>query len=236
MISLVINTCALSDQVRYRSVLSSGKQLHEQRAFALRNFILPAALADPTFDEVIVAGEWEPGDGYTYIEVPSEHFSCVDALAQRQAGFEKSRGDWVVFQHDDHMLENGYSGHQEFWGEDILQVEWLTEKGTVDVLVPARYTRLRNVNGERLPNGECTKHEKLGCFRCFDETECKSYVSGHCAIYRCEVLEACPWGDVPKQFTWDMEHTAQIRTAGFNIEWTDSLRVWDCESGATPWL
>ncbi len=228
MISLCINTCA--NGTKAADTLSSGRQPHAQRSFALRNFILPAALADPTFDEVIVVGEWEPGNGYIYIEVPSVHFSCVDALAQRQAGFERSKGDWVVFQHDDHLLDP-LPLAEVFgtitWKENFIVFD-------EDVLVPSRYTRLRNVNGERLSNGE----QKL----CNDET-CdfmdepleKGYISGHCAIYRREVLEKCPWGNVDKVHTWDVAHTAQIRAADFNIEWSDALRVYDCEAGATPW-
>ncbi len=220
MISLVINSCAMGEQAR--SVLSSGKQPHEQRAFALRNFVLPAAIADPTFDEVIVCGEWEPGDGYTYIEVPSEHFSCVDALRQRQVGFERSRGDIVIFQHDDHffdfrgVIEVGSAALQQFWHEP-----W-------DILIPARYTRLRNVNGEKLLNGEPQSNVDLHTL---------GYISGHCAIYRREVLEACPWNEAPEQFTWDIAHTAQIRSClpSFNIEWSDALRVYDIEAGSRPW-
>ena len=227
-ISLVINTCANGPKAA--ETLGSGGQPHMQRSFALRNFILPAALADPTFSEVIVVGEWEPGDGYIYIESPSEHFSCVDALAQRQAGFERSTGGFIVFQHDDHILAPDV-------GRRLQGSSWVNGgvAGEIGVLVPARYTRLRNVNGERLRNGECTKHEKLGCFRCFDERECRAYISGHCAIYRREVLEKCPWGGVEKVHTWDIEHTAQIRDAGFTIEWSDALRVYDCEAGSRPW-
>ena len=228
-ISLVINTCAGGPKAA--ETLSSGRQSHMQRSFALRNFILPAALADPTFSEVIVVGEWEPGDDYIYIESPSEHFSCVDALAQRQAGFERSTGDWIVFQHDDHLLDNPIVDYDEVTA--LHKVDRIKQK--FDVLVPARYTRLRNVNGERLRNGECTKHEKLGCFRCFDERECKSYISGHCAVYRREVLEKCPWGDVEKVHTWDCVHTKQIRGAGFVIEWSSALKVWDVEAGSRPW-
>ena len=191
--------------------MSSGRQPHVQRAYALRNFILPAALADPTFDEVIVVGEWEPGNGYIYIEVPSVHFSCVDALAQRQAGFERSTGGWVVFQHDDHLLESGERGPVG----DAIHVP---NSNRADVIVPARYTRLRNVNGERLNNGER-----------------KAYVSGHCAIYRREVLERCPWGAVDEVFHWDVVHTSQINMAGYKIEWSDALRCYDCEAGGRPW-
>ncbi|KKL20454.1 hypothetical protein LCGC14_2455290 [marine sediment metagenome] len=212
-ISLVINTCAGGPKAA--ETLSSGRQSHMQRSFALRNFILPAALADPTFSQVIVVGEWEPGNGYIYIEVLSERFSCVDALAQRQAGFERSTGDWVVFQHDDHSMNN------YVWDVTHSLLQWihLTE---ADVLVPARYTRLRNVNGEKLYNGEST-------------SDLPGYISGHCAIYRREVLERCPWGDVKRSWTWDISHTKQIRDAGFKIEWSSALTVWDCEMDSKPW-
>ena len=227
MISLVINSCANGPKAA--ETLSSGGQSHMQRSFALRNFILPAALADPTFSEVIVVGEWEPGDGYIYIESPSEHFSCVDALAQRQAGFERSTGDWVVFQHDDHLLKNPIVDYDE---ETALHKIYRI-KQKFDVLIPARYTRLRDVNGERLFNGApiTGPGDASSAVNPFS----KGYISGHCAIYRREVLEKCPWGGVEKVHTWDIEHTKQIRDAGFTIEWSDALRVYDCEAGSRPW-
>ena len=233
MISLVINTCANGPKAA--ETLSSGKQPHAQRSFALRNFILPAAIADPTFDEIIVVGEWEPGNGYIYIEVPSEWFSCVDALAQRQAGFERSTGDWIVFQHDDHLLDN-HIGDSGLTGlERTIGVGMNPNLG---VLVPARHTRLRNVNGEKLFSGEA-KYGTDSIEDCEGQSWpvplARGYISGHCAIYRREVLEACPWGDVDKVFSWDVQHTAQIREAGFSINWSDALRCYDIEAGARPW-
>ena len=234
MISLVINTCANGPKAA--KTLSSGKQPHAQRAFALRNFILPAAIADPAFSEVIVVGEWEPGNGYIYIEVPSERFSCVDALAQRQAGFERATGDWIVFQHDDHLLEN------DLWNGDPYEfssklIDSLSGIQT-DVLVPARYTRLRNVNGEKLFSGEA-KYGTDSIEDCEGQSWpvplARGYISGHCAIYRREVLERCPWSSVRKTFTWDTVHTAQIREAGFSINWSDVLRCYDVEAGSHPW-
>ena len=223
-ISLCINTCAGGPKAA--ETLSSGRQSHIQRSFALRNFILPAALADPTFSQVIVVGEWEPGNGYIYIEVPSERFSCVDALAQRQVGFERSTGDWVVFQHDDHLLASGDNG-------PVSDAIYVPNPNRADVIVPARYTRLRNVNGERLFNGApiTGPGDASSAVNPFS----KGYISGHCAIYRREVLEKCPWGGVEKVHTWDIWHTAQIRNAGFKIEWSDALRVYDCEAGSRPW-
>ena len=198
-----------------------------QRSFALRNFILPAALADPTFSQVIVVGEWEPGNGYIYIEVPSERFSCVDALAQRQAGFERSTGDWIVFQHDDHFWDTDYVALHRL----LYTINLSEANDRHDVLVPARYTRLRNVNGERLYNGEPRDQWHPSSLRVSEH----GYCSGHCAIYRREVLERCPWGNVKKSWTWDVSHTKQIRDAGFKIEWSDALRCYDIEAGGRPW-
>lgn len=224
IVSLVVNTCA--GGVKAAKTLSSGKQPHAQRSFALRNFILPAALADPKFDEVIVVGEWEPGNGYIYIEVPSVHFSCVDALAQRQAGFERSTGGFIVFQHDDHILAPDV-------GRRLQGSSWVNGgvAGEIGVLIPSRYTRLRNVNGERLNNGAPSPGGPEGNINPYH----LGFVSGHCAIYRREVLEKCPWGDVDKVHTWDCAHTRQIRDAGFSIKWSDALCVHDCEAGAKPW-
>ena len=221
-VSLVINSCANGPKAA--ETKSSGGQPHAQRSFALRNFILPAAVADPTFSEVIVVGEWEPGWGYIYIEVPSERFSCVDALAQRQAGFERSTGDVVIFQHDDHMLapDVGSRTKHSSWANGGIGAG---VRGEVGVIVPARYTRLRDVNGEKLLSGEPSDKGKNR----------EGYISGHCTIYRRGVLERCPWSYVKKVFAWDIEHTKQIREAGFEIEWRDTLYCYDCEAGAKPW-
>lgn len=215
-ISLIINTCAGREP--RADVCSHGGQPYEQRAYALQNFILPAYIADPDVDEVIVVGEWMDGPGYTYVPSSSIYYSSDDAVHQRQAGFEAAKGDWLVFQHDDHLLEN------EWWGDDepngSSELDYLfNQPGEVgcDILVPQRWTRLRNITGEKLPNGE------------------SSYISGHCAIYRREVLERCPWNRVAVCRTWDMFHSEQIRNEGFNIHWSQTLRVWDVEAGSHPW-
>lgn len=226
MISLIINTCAgrqwgrKEDPMRIAHTVAHSGQFYSQRAYALQNFILPAAIADPDLDEVIVVGEWHDGEGYTYVPKPSIHFSSDDAPHQRQAGFEAAKGDWLIFQHDDHMLE---SAHFTTY-----------EDAEADVLIPQRWTRLRNVAGERLPNGEPSPPGG-------ERTSPTSvdfhggYISGHLAIYRREVLEACPWSEVPAERCWDVRHTEQIRAANFNIHWSDTLRVWDVEMGSKPW-
>jgi hypothetical protein len=202
-VSLIVNTCALGTPAALNSAKTTP---HVDRAYALRNWILPAYAAASEFDQVIVVGEWEPGDGYTYIPSPSAWENCIDALMQRQLGFEAATGDWIVCQHDDHMLD--LAGLNEIaWSDPTLP----------GVLVPERWTRLRNPAGELLPNGETV------------------YISGHCAIYRRDVLERCSWSAVPRVHTWDLQHTRQIREAGFQISWSNVLRVWDIELGGMPW-
>jgi hypothetical protein len=174
------------------------------RAYALRNFLIPRYVDEPAIDELIVAGEWEEGEGYTYVPCPSTYFNCRDALAQRQAGFEASTGDVVIFQHDDHLLESRYQLRQEL-------------NDGADVVVPGRWTRLRDPDGEPLNNGY------------------PDYISGHCALYQRAVIERCPWKDVPPEYTWDQAHTQQIRAAEFTIVWARHLTCWDVEMGSTPW-
>ena len=221
MISLVVNTCALQESM-YNTTPAGVP--YNTRTYALRNWILPQYIADPYIDEVIVVGSWEEGEGYQYIPSPSKYFSCVDALEQRQLGFEASTGDVVIFQHDDHVLEN------EQWidcrGDSSSDLDCPLQYG-VDVLSPSRYTRLRFMNGERLNNGEpgYNEHVPPG-----------GHLSGHCAIFRREVIERCPWTDAQKVFTWDVSATQNIVTAGFKIVWTDAIRCWDVEEGSTPWL
>lgn len=213
MISLVINTCALQNTM-YN--ISSGGVPYNNRAFALRNFILPQYLADPCLDEVIVVGSWEEGEGYKYVHCPSTYYSCVDALEQRQKGFEASSGDVVIFQHDDHVLQ------RNVWMEDLIG----PFDDQADVLSPSRYTRLRHSNGERLNAGEPGYNEFVPP---------GGHLNGHCSIFRREVIQECPWTDCQKVFTWDVSMTQNVVMKGFKIVWTDAIRCWDVELGSEPW-
>lgn len=130
-ISVIVNTACLGDPTT-RNSQQIG--LHATRAYALKHWIIPSYLADPHISELIVVGEFEAGDGYRYIWMPSIHKSCVDALSQRQAGFDAASGDWLVFQHDDHTLAPGWQN-----GLDVR----------ADVLNPTRWRA-----GARLNNGE----------------------------------------------------------------------------------
>ena len=231
-VTLAISTCALDPKAGEGS--SSGAKPYKQRAFVLKNFILPAAIADDFIDEVIVVGSWETGTGYTYLPKPSINFNCTDTLHQRQHAFEHSHGDIVIFMHDDHLLDLTCNGAR-------FNLAGYMRTHEIDVLIPARYTRLRKVEGERLNSGEpgmwrggvadndavtqmCTDVQALG------------YIPGHCAAYTRKVIEACPWGDVEQVFHWDTMHTKRIMDAGFRCAHTTLARVFDVEQGSTPWV
>ncbi len=189
-----------------------SKSIVSSRGFgqphAQRAFVLQNFIipqAIERFGEVIVVGEWHEGKGYTYIPCASKKFDCTDALEQRQLGFEASVGDIIAFQHDDHIFEG------PLWPID-------EQLFGPEVLVPERRTRLRHTEGELLNNGMA-----------------KGYISGHFAFYGRNVLEQCPWKDVPKVFTWDEEHSKQIKAAQFSTNWSFIHKVYDVEMGATPW-
>lgn len=135
-LSVIVNTSALGPHAHEsRGSDSALGSPHAWRAYALRNLILPAYANDPNVAELIVVGEWEPGP-YLYIHEPSRYLSSVDALAQRQRGFDAATGDYVAHVHDDHLL----------------QIPWVPSFHGA-VMVPERRTRLRASSGEPLPNG-----------------------------------------------------------------------------------
>ena len=211
-LSLIITTCALLDG---DVPLSSGKQPHAFRAYLLRCFILPQAIASKAFDEIFVVGEFEPGPGYTYLPVPSvERSSIHDSLRKRQAGTDAATGDWLVVQNDDHMLDPQALVHARPWMDDKV----------ADVISPARWTRLRGVVGERLNGGEPGGRWSGA-----------GHINGHGALYRAAVLRTCPWSALPKVFVYDVAHSDAIRNEGFHIVWAENVCIWDIEHMAEPW-
>lgn len=211
-VSVVINTCCLGEKARSVIALKSGIRYGE-RLSLLRDVLLPRLINDPLVDEVIVVGEYEPGDGYTYVECPSVAFDCTDALAQRQAGFEASHGDIVVFLHDDHLPLGDF-----FSSFPLSHIGW-------DVLVPERLA-LSNP-----PNGMCVLNNgREG-----------GYVMGHACVMRRVAVKAVPWSSVAKVHTWDVDHSRKLLAAGQRIvfeEDVNGLAVEDMEAriGARPWM
>lgn len=129
--SLIINTAVLAPHAQKTGNPFRTTTYAERGEGLLR--IIDEGL--PEACEKIVAGNYEPGDGYTYIEVPPLYGDRRDALVQREMGARLSTGDILVFTHDDHL--------PNFHASDIQAKDW-------DILVPKR---VHDVTGEELPNG-----------------------------------------------------------------------------------
>lgn len=210
-VACVINTCALAPHAG--TTLSSGKQPYAERAWLMRNVILPAYTKwfPGLFDEVVVVGEYEEGEGYAYIRCPSVYRNCADALLQRQAGFDALKGNhsWVLFQHDDHL-----------W--DPANV--IDPRTYAQVLSPSRWTRTRG--GEEPLND--------GFNMAFDVSA--GYVNGHASLMKPHAFRnGFGWTKVPPVFTWDRGVTQQLQQLEIPYCYNPQLRVWDLERNARPW-
>lgn len=103
-VSIVINTCAGSKDPKVLAARGSfdntGKKPYAARAEKLREMLKRLA---QTGAEIIVTGEWEPGEGYIYVESPGRHNDPTDQIPQRHDGAQAAHGDIVVFLNDDHF-------------------------------------------------------------------------------------------------------------------------------------
>lgn len=204
-ISVIVNTCCLGPRA-HAVTGSCSPTPHAWRAFALGNFILPAYAADANIDEVIVAGEFVQGDGFTYAPSPSRFFSCVDALAQRDAGAKAANGDILIFTHDDHILEPGFAARLR---------AMLPLPDGVGVIVPQRRRRT------------------FASWNVLNNGRDQGYIGGHVVVMTRAAAEAVPWSIVAEVHEWDKSHTQLLRDAGFGIRWLDDLAAYDIEIGVT---
>jgi hypothetical protein len=201
MISVVINTACLGSKAA--ETLGSAGHPHAERASFLRQAILPRML--PLFDQVIVAGEFEPGKGYEYIHSPSRYFDCRDVLAQRQAGFAAARHDMILFQMDDHLVDEALAQHLR------------TEASSWDVLSPARHS-LRD--GRALNSGWNDPRE---------EYRQQPYLHTHVIVMKRQAVVQCPWSGLPPIRHFDVMHTKWFHDAKLTIRIARELVVYDLE-------
>jgi len=205
-VACVIATSALAPHASV--VRSSGGVPYSQRAWLLRNLILPTYRWSGIFSEVVVVGEWEPSPGCTVVPFDSVYRNCADALLKRQAGFDALKRkdvEWVLFQHDDHVYDptNAYP------------------VGDCDVIAPGRYTHARNAMGEPLNDGSAY-----------------GYVNGHACLMRpdCFLKHGFRWDTIAPVFEWDMEMTKRLDALQLTWLYEPGLKTWDVEIGAQPWL
>lgn len=232
-LAVVINTACLAPHAG--DTLSSGRQPYADRAWLMRNILLPAYTKwfPDLFGEIVVVGEYEEGDGYTYVPCRSVYRNCADALLQRQMGFDAIKGNhsWVLFQHDDHMWDpanvidprtNAYVLSLSRWTRALGWPLQLNDgSATVD--------RQIVVNGTRtvVPTPAREGEPNYGSFY---------HVNGHSCLMKPHVFRGgFKWTDSPPVFTWDIEITRRLAALGVSMRYAPELVTWDLERGATPW-
>ena len=217
-LSVCINTCSLAPHAQ--TTLSSGYQPYGERAWFLRTVLLPLYRdwVPGLFREIVVVGEFEEGQGYTYVPCPSVFRSCADALLQRQMGYDAltKSCSWVLFQHDD-ML----------WGPNNV-VDPRTE---AFVLSPSRWTQARGP-AEQLSDGFTTVAPDARTAGLVGN----GYVNGHACLVKPHVFrEGFKWTDAAPVFQWDTKVTARLKELNIPIKYAPELVTWDMERNAEPW-
>ena len=132
--SLIINTAAGDPRIAGESN-PWRRHTYGDRVSMVHKIVKECA----DFDEIIVAGVFEPSaEGlYTSVNIPQQYGDRRDALLQREIGARHATGDILVFTHDDHLPVFG------------KKRKWKTEDW--DILVPKR---VHGVTGEELTNGK----------------------------------------------------------------------------------
>ena len=197
-ISLILNTACMDPIVASRSNTYRGKN-YCSRADMLKETI--SIVQDDGWDEIIVAGNYKPGDGYNYIEVLPATRTRADGLIQREVGARHSIGDILVFCHDDHRPHHSMPR--------ILRKHYGWGKNKNDLLIPRRY---HGITGELLNNGQRD-----------------NYMGGHCLVMHRSLWAQVPWTMTDMIF-WDCVMTRLWREAGANLIWHDELIHYDLEA------
>jgi len=216
--SLIINTACMDPLVRpnvnpYRSeTYATRKDLILETVSKLKG----------QYDEIIIAGTFEPGDGYTYIEVYPHYRDRRDALYQREYGARHSSGDVLVFCHDDHTPAEDFAlqlrrhyleGYACNLTDDAPNPDCKCGKWhrppEWDLIIPKR---IHGLTGEELNNGKAD-----------------DYMGGHCLVMRRSLWAEVSWLSVDTEF-WDVSMTRLWREAGGILLWSDHLVHIDLEA------
>lgn len=181
----------------------------ERRWVLVNDLILPSVLGQG-FDEVVVVGDGESGDGYRHLMVPAVTNTTIDALMKRDTATAATDSDVLVYLCDDHRL------HPMFLV--TLQSKYLHDE-TWDALAPQRF---------------CLRDGQL-CYLNMGQGE--QYVGGHAVVCRRNLIREVPWMTAPHIAFWDKAQSYRWRGHGATIRYADNdLLIEDVERGATPWL
>jgi len=202
-ISLILNTSCMDP------LANMMRSQWRKKPYAARIEVLQETIAlaqGANWDEIIVAGQYETGDGYEYVEVEPVFRNRSDGLIQRELGARYATGDVLVFCHDDHRPEKGFRG---------LIEHWIDNHQSWDLLIPKR---IHNITNEVLENGN---HE-ANPLR-------ESYMGAHCLVMKRWLWAQVPWTTIATTF-WDHSMTRIWKEAGAKLVYADDLIHYDMEA------
>lgn len=198
--SLIINTASGDPYLQRRH------NLYRRASYADRIAMLHEILLSADgFDEVIVVGqppaalEVDINLNVIVVSISPRKRDRSDALWAREVGARMSTGDLLVFTHDDHKPELGFS--------DKLR-RLAREEPEVDLWIPRR---VHGKTAARLNNGA-----KEG------------YMGGHTLAMKRWLWARVPWNKLETEF-WDVPMTREWQRAGAVLRWTDELDHYDLE-------
>lgn len=166
-ISLIINTACMDPEV------AQGQNLYRVSTYGQRCETLRQSLSSLTsagFDEIIVCGVFEEGEGYQYVRMAPRCRDRRDALHQRDLGAAYATGDILVFCHDDHIPGPGF----------VEELRAMSKDPGWALLVPKR---LHGITGEELENGRSA-----------------DYMGGHCLVMQRWLWAEVPWTSVDTEW------------------------------------
>jgi len=201
-ISLILNTSCMDP------LANIFKNQWRKKPYAARIEILQETIAlakDWDWDEIIVAGQFESGDGYKYVEVEPVFRNRSDGLIQRELGARHATSDVLVFCHDDHRPDDTFE----------LQLRGYDKVADWDLLIPKR---IHNLTGDLLENGNHEQNPKR-----------ESYMGAHCLVMKRWLWAQVPWTSVETTF-WDHSMTRLWKEAGAKLVYADDLIHYDMEA------
>ena len=186
------------------AIISSAK-----RWALVRDQILPQCVREG-FDEIVVAGDGEPGLGYQFIDIPAITGTTIDALVKRDAATVATESEYIAFFSDDHRPVPGFA-------TDLREY---VQEHRVEVLIPHRVTWRATSDG----------------FTRIDLNSGASdgYCGGHAGVFHREAIRRYPWACGPHDLLWDLTHSRHLQQLGVQFSYAPHIMVEDIEHFLNP--
>jgi hypothetical protein len=186
-------------------VIASAKRKH-----LMYERVMPSVL-NQGFDEVVVVGDFQSGDGYRHLPVQALTNSTRDAQVKRDVGTMATTSDFLVYLCDDHALapdflkqlpiaRRAHSKGLQYW----------------QIGVPSRFCKR---DGETVPLN-------MGL---------PDYCGGHAGVFSRKAIQELPWSVAPFHPNWDVLHSRMLTSRGYELIELPDCFVEDLEPEAQPW-